>query len=276
MRRVHGITLIEMLVAIGIITILMALLLPSLGVMRANARSGENQSNLRQLAMGALGYANVSGEWLPPAVLYFEKDGIITTHSWDFKQQGSSWSRGAIWDFVGDGRVFQCPDLDAPEAFAIDNTSGGGGAASAESVDPFTGYNYNTTYLGSEGSLPGPGPDGVMLDGWNNARLGARPGQVSRPETTAFFGEGGWKGGPNRYMRAPGNTVEFNFGTVYAGGQAFRRRGFTHVVHLDGHTTIFKQPCEGMHAASQAWSLKAVMDFPRNGFLSNDDACYAP
>jgi|GEM_PF-313224 len=265
----RGVTIIEVLVALGIIGVLVALLVPGLGVLRVSARSSENQSNLRQLAIGALGYANVSREWLPPSVLYFLKDSGVVTRSWDFEEVGGTSTPGAIWRFVGDGRVFQCPDLEPPESIA--SASGGAGA-----VEQFTGYNYNTSYLGTEGSLPGVSVDGVLLDGWNNARIGARPAQVTRPDVTAFFGEGGWQGGPNRYMRAPGNTVEFNLGTVYAGGQAFRRRGFTHVVRLDGHTGVVSQPCEGVHAAGQSWLLQSVMDFPRNAFLSDDDSAYAP
>lgn len=264
-RRRNGFSLIEALVCLGILTVLMSLLVPGLGALRRRARSGENMSNLRELAIGALTYGNVNGDWLPPSVLYFAKGSSIATRSWDFEQHGENWSPGIIWTFIGDARIFQCPELEQPET-----------NASAGMVEPFTGYNYNTTYLGSEGSLPGPDQSGVVVDGWSNARLGARPAQVRRPEGTAFFGEGGWKGGANRYMRAPGNTVEFNLGTVYAGGQAFRRRGATHVAWLDGHTSIVSQPHEGMHAAAWPALLASVMDFPRNGFLGEDDAAYAP
>jgi len=269
-------TIVEMLVSIGVIGILLSLLLPGLAAVRSQARSGENHSNLRQLAVGALSYANLSHEWLPPAVLYFQKGSTVITRSWDFEQEGGAngvWRPGVIWHFVGDGRVFQCPDLEAPLAPAGAQSNG---APASDEVEPFTGYNYNTTYIGSEGSLPGPNASGAMLDGWANARLGARPAQVRCTDRSAFFGEGGWKGGPNRYMRAPGNSVEFNLGTVYAGGQAFRRRGFTHVVMLDGHTEIASQPFEGVHAPAQSWLLGSLMDFPRNGFLSDDDTAYAP
>ncbi len=256
MRR--GLTIIEALVSMGIVAILMAVLLPALASLRARARGNEVQSHLRQLAVGALGYANGAREWLPPAILFFMRDGSLDERGWDYRRLGGAWSPGAIWEFVGDARVLQSPEVPEPSSDA----------------EPFCGYNYNTSHLGTEGFLPGPAPDGTMLDGWRNARLGVRPGQVRRPERCAFFGEGGWKGGANRYMRAPLNTVEFNLGTIYAGGQQFQRSRGSLAVHLDGHVSAYASPFDGPLA--QPWLLQQVMAFPRNGFLSQDDAAYDP
>jgi len=255
----RGVTLIEALVSIGVVAVLVSLLLPGLGAMRLRARASECQSHLRQIALGALAYANASNEHLPPAILYFMRDGALVSRGWDYTQTGTAWFPGTLWEFIGDGRVLQSPDLPEPMA---------------PGSDPFTGYNYNTTYLGAEGSLPGPGVDGTMLEGWANARRGAAPAQIRRPADCAFFGEGGWKGGTNRFMRAPMNSVEFNPGVIYSGGQAFRRGRGTIVAALDGHVSIHDAPHEGPHA--QAWLLQFVMDFPRNGFLSQDDSAYDP
>ncbi|MBM4113411.1 MAG: type II secretion system protein [Phycisphaerae bacterium] len=256
MRR--GLTLIESLVAIAIISILVATLVPGVGLVRARAREGECRSHLRELALGALGYSNSNREWLPPAILFFMKDGQLDARGWDYRQFAGAWSPGAIWPFIGDGRVLMSPELAEP----------------ASDAEPFTGYNYNTTHLGSEGFLPGPAPDGHMIEGWENARLGAAPAQVRRPSDCALFGEGGWKGGANRFMRAPLNSVEYNLGTIYAGGQAFRRGRGTLVVHLDGNVRAYETPHEGPYAAP--WLLSQVMGFPRNGFLSADDSAYDP
>lgn len=261
MRRATGFTLVEALVSIAIIAVLVALLVPGLGALRARARATECRSHLRQIALGALAYSSASKEHLPPAILYFAREGSIVAQGWDYTQVGSEWSPGTLWPYIGDGRVLQSPDLPSPSD--PDGTQ-----------EPFTGYNYNTTYLGAEGSLPGPGPDGTMLEGWATARRGARPGQIRRPSDCAFFGEGGWKNGPNRFMRAPLNSVEFNLGTVYAGGQAFRRGRGTLVAMLDGHVRSFDSPQKG--ALAQPWLLDFVMDFPRNGFLSEDDSVYEP
>ena len=56
-RRQDGFTLIELLVVIAIIAILMAVLMPALGYVRKQARSGACQSNLRQMCLAMNLYA---------------------------------------------------------------------------------------------------------------------------------------------------------------------------------------------------------------------------
>jgi prepilin-type N-terminal cleavage/methylation domain-containing protein/prepilin-type processing-associated H-X9-DG protein len=64
-KKRSGFTLVELLVVIGIITVLIGILLPSLSKARANANSTACQSNLRQIAMAMLMYANDNKGHLP-------------------------------------------------------------------------------------------------------------------------------------------------------------------------------------------------------------------
>ncbi|HHX42008.1 MAG TPA: DUF1559 domain-containing protein [Armatimonadetes bacterium] len=69
-RRNCGFTLIELLVVIAIIAILAAILFPVFARARANARKASCLSNVRQLAMGIVTYAQDYDETLPPGASY--------------------------------------------------------------------------------------------------------------------------------------------------------------------------------------------------------------
>ncbi len=60
-----GFTVIELMVVIGIIAVLLGLLLPGLGMVRATARATKSQSNLRQWGIGTIAWSGMNDERLP-------------------------------------------------------------------------------------------------------------------------------------------------------------------------------------------------------------------
>lgn len=252
-------TIVELLVVCAVIALLLGMLLPGLRAAGAAARQSRCQSNLRQLTAAAFAYANLNNQAMPAAILHFQESGTVRTASWDYQMRQGALVPGLLWSYLDAPSAVQgCPDHDAPPQ---------------EGAEPFTGYNYNTSYIGAEGGPPVLGSDGQTLDGWRTARLGRPITSFARPDRVALLGDGGWRGGPNKYMRAPMNTVEGNLAVCCAGGQAFRHAGgCTCVACLDGHVESVAHPCRGQLTTDALATM--VLDFPTNGFLSQDDAAY--
>lgn len=263
MRRAF--TLVEVLVALGIVTILFSIALPTITGVRDTSRSAECASRLRQLSLAAESYSNVNRGVFPPAILFELTAAGVRTVAWDFVQDaGGGVQPGPLWSFTDHPfQVQQCPSFLARSTFGN---------------DPYTGFNYNTTYIGAEGSWPTIGADGQWQCGWKSARHGLSAAQIRQPAETALFGDGGWSGGANKFMRAPSATVEMDLGVVYAGAQAFRHTGCTNVAWLDGHVRGECQSCKGVHANEPGVEalLESPLGWPKNGFLSDDDAAYDP
>ncbi len=260
-RTPRAFTITELLVVLGAISVLLALIIPATSLVRGSARSASCQSNLRQLGIAAQTYAVQNKEHLPAAILYSMTTQGVVTRAWDFEQHpDGTVSPSVLWDFSrGANAVQQCPEFLGASTFGN---------------DPSTGYNYNTTYLGAEGRFPEVDESGEWRDGWNVARRGLRASECRKTSTTALFGEGGWKGGANKFMRAPSASVENDFMTVYSGAQAFRHTTATHVCYLDMHVGGTCDCNDGVHA--QGSLLTDILDFPRNGFLADTDAPYDP
>jgi prepilin-type N-terminal cleavage/methylation domain-containing protein len=260
MSRARAFTLVEVLVTIAVVAILTGIALPALQTAHRSARATTCTSNLRQMMTAALVYGGANREAMPAAVLRFQSGGSVRTVNWDFEIDASGHAKpGTLWAYSDTPlEVQQCPDFNG------DSNSAG---------DPFTGYNYNTTYIGHEGGFPAADDQGRTLDGWSTARMGLPVPSFARPERVAVFGDGGWKNGANKFMRAPMNTVEGNLPMVCAGTQAFRHAGgCTCCAFLDGHVGMVRQAYQGSLTTPPLASL--VIDFPSNGFLSEDDAAY--
>ena len=64
-RSPRAFTIVELMVTVGILALLIGLLLPGLGMVRASGRATKSQSNLRQWGMGTIAWAGMNEERLP-------------------------------------------------------------------------------------------------------------------------------------------------------------------------------------------------------------------
>lgn len=236
MRRAF--TLVELLVVVGVIAVLIAILLPALTAARQQAMTVQCLSNLRQLATVAIQYTVEHRGSFPPA--------YWGGRDWDLDVVDDEVVAGLLWWGQSDPKVQQCP--------SFEGKGWGAGAVS----DPYTGYNYNTSYLGH--------------GEWEVIRQPAKFTQVRQPSETALFGDAA---GPsamiaNKLMRAPLSESPLVHGddvgaaTRVAGAQAYRHRGRTNVAFVDGHAASMSERFEHPTQATPA----AV------GFLSADNRLY--
>ena len=100
-RRSRGFTLIELLVVIAIIAILAAILFPVFARAREKARQTNCLSNVKQIMLGVLMYAQDYDEMLPNE--QYNRGGGGNEYLVD-----SSW-RGVIFPYVNNAQLFICP-----------------------------------------------------------------------------------------------------------------------------------------------------------------------
>jgi len=238
----RGFTLIELLVVMAIIAILASLLLPALARSKATAKRIKCLSNLHQMGLAAQVYVEDNAGFYPIAYSYGTVNGSVAAFAWDLTTiYGSPPSvvPGLLWQGSGSRQIQQCPSF-AGQANWL--------------VDPYTGYNYNTSYLGH--------------GDYESIQTPARATDLRHPARTVIFGDGQYAAGANKFMRAPwASPGDDSFRGRWAGTQGFRHLHKSNAAFCDGHAESLRERFTDNEdgAASVAAGT---------GFLSADNSLY--
>jgi prepilin-type processing-associated H-X9-DG protein len=235
-------TLTELLLVIAMIVLLAGLLLPALGGSKASAKSIQCMSNLRQMSIAAHIYVDDNADFYPIAQYYNVEGGVAWLYAWDLTTIASNPSivvPGLLWQGRTIMQIQQCPSFTGNANWL---------------ADPYTGYNYNTSFIGhGQGeSIPEP----------------AKSFDVMHASKTVLFGDGEYAGGADKFMRAPWpNPGDADFVGRWSGTQGFRHQNRSNATFCDGHAESLRN-CYTNNADG------ANNVVPGTGFLSSDNSMY--
>jgi len=262
-RAKKGFTLIELLVVIAIIGLLLAVILPALAAAREKSRSVVCLSKLRQMTIAACVYTDSNDGYYP--IAYYEETTANTHiwYNWDFTvvteynmtvtvispgDKTITVRPGILWQGEMIEKIQQCPSFKGNS-----NTPS----------DPYTGYNYNTSYIGH--------------GQYEDIQIPAKAGEVLRPSDCALFGDGQYSGGANKFMRAPLRSEgDLTFNARYTGTQGYRHRRRTNVAFCDGRAVSWDKLYTNVEPARDITRIEEYNETHDNkiGFLSPNNSAY--
>jgi prepilin-type processing-associated H-X9-DG protein len=194
------------------------------------------------MAIAAHIYENDNSGSYPIAYYQNVQNGVVHSYNWDLTTIAGSPGRvipGLLWQAQGTEIIQQCPSFTGRANWL---------------TDPYTGYNYNTSYIGHGQGENIPEP--------------AKAAAVRKSSATVLFGDGQYSAGANKFMRAPWSTPgDESFNARWAGTQGFLHRKRSNAAFCDGHAETLRN----RFTENQNGAYKVAAG---TGFLSPDNSLY--
>jgi len=251
----RGFTLIELLVVVAIIAILAGLLFPVFANAREKGRQVMCLSNLRQLTMALLMYAEDHDGGFVPAQ---SPDNLMRWHgrrdSWD---QPFDPKRGPLWDYYGTEGLKLCPSFD------VDRDSPG------QFEQGTGGYGYNGQYVGGSPA------------GWPEMCIPAKESSLQNPAETIAFTDAAFldcEGRLTEYSFCEAPYYQYYWESPANPSTHFRHGGMTNVAFCDGHTRAMPMVTTHSNGWCPYWAGFSFSDEDyrgvRLGFVGEDNSLY--
>jgi prepilin-type N-terminal cleavage/methylation domain-containing protein len=233
MMRRRGFTLIELLVVISIIAILMAILMPGLQRVKAQAQFTTCRSNLRNYGVIARMYSDDNRGEFPYSFYWLYKENLACAwHREDLNLDRYPEKAGVLWSYLKGQAINLCPTFDTvARSVSCSNCRG-----ATYAVKPQYGYTMNS-YLNGDawGSVPTQYHAGI-----SKLKLEAK---VKRPAQTFYFSEENcWSipgysnaGINDNNLRALPNGSTDCFATFHKARASDYNKGVCNAVFVDSH-----------------------------------------
>ena len=253
--KTRGFTLIELLVVIAIIAILAALLFPVFAAAREKARQATCLSNIKQLALAMLMYADdYDGGFVPAqdAANLMRWHGIRNSTSEPFDP-----TRGPLYQYLKSREIKACPSF----------TRFGHGAIAFEQGTG--GYGYNAQYVGGS---PLPWPDSLIP---------ASETEIENPSATIMLADTATMDWDMMSSTGTGTLIEYSFveapfyeaydNTPADPSMHFRHQASCDVAFCDGHAKAMKMQA----SRGSGWTYSDEEFRKKNlGFVGKDNSLY--
>jgi prepilin-type N-terminal cleavage/methylation domain-containing protein/prepilin-type processing-associated H-X9-DG protein len=221
-RNTRGFTLIELLVVIAIIAILAAILFPVFARARENARRASCQSNLKQLGLATMQYAQDYDDGFPN--LRLKSAQVPVGGFWDTSANTDTWYWPQIlYPYHKSNQVFFCPS--APDG--------------------------GTTYK-DQPHIRNYGANNVIVKDWEDPStnptnyISLKQGEIVAPASTYLFMDASMYSTQNSYARSPGGKYSWVPGVGNVTGVAYSSSMSTNYIsdyqegrHFDGVNVAF-------------------------------------